>query len=964
MKIICLLFYFSGIAALTYEVLWVRHLGLIFGNTVYAAATVMMTYMFGLAVGAHYAGQLAKKIKRPVRMFGILEILTALYALCVPYIFDFVQLAYRFIAIHISDSIFVLTMVRVLLVLVLLLIPTAMMGATLPVLSKGFLMKVERFGSRLGLLYGINTLGAVSGVLLAGFVFIPKLGMDVSNYVAVSLDALVGIVSLFLARRFDQSSEVVAGIITDAELLPPVKKDRRSKGLLIALGASGFLSLALEVVWFRALILIFGSTTYSFSAMLGIFLIGLSLGSLIVSRYADRVKQPVLIFGGAAVISGIFTLISLHWFTKMPEFLLSNLMLSGTPSWEKMIGLKFLITLIFLLVPTLLFGASFTAATKAIREAMNSSTEAVGEAAMYNTIGAALGAFFGGFILLPNTGMRLGLVICAVLVLLLGSILLYKYLREKRWQISITALVVIVLGWVIFSPPQWDKQVMSSGPYFSPWNYIEDDSVNLSDQLDSERLLYFNEGITSTISVIQTPDEVYSYCSQGKVEADTSDRSMMLQRMMGHLPMLFHPDPQRVVNIGLGAGVTFGAVSCYPTKHLEVVEFEPSVVNIAKVWSNYNHGVISKENITVTINDGRNHLFVCDEPYDVITSDPFEPVMAGAANLYTVDFFKLAKSRLAEGGIMAQYLPLYELSSDNYASIIKSFVKVFPESQLFFTGFDTIMLGFKDDASLSLEAASNKFNIVEVKKSLSEIGFDRPELLLSMFVAHLGDIERNIFNKYDLNTDNNPIVEFSAPKNTFHYTSEENQIILLELFSNFDETICGDLSQEQIDLVQRNSKALQIVLRANLAKSSGNLNEAMELLHGAMKLIDSNPVVKNEIISGLITVANICHSNGNIEGAIHYYSKVIDYNESEFWALYHLVNLHMQSNDLKKALIYLNLGLEKHYKESPLFIALRGKIRAIYGDREGGLEDLKKALEILPKSNQIRMDYNLFHPNF
>jgi spermidine synthase len=154
MKTICLLFYFSGIAALTYEVLWVRHLGLIFGNTVYAAATVMMTYMFGLAVGAHYAGRLAKKIKRPVRMFGILEILTALYALCVPLIFDVIQNIYKFIAINVSDSILLLTVVRVLLALVLLLIPTAMMGATLPVLSKGFLMKVDRFGSRLGLLYG------------------------------------------------------------------------------------------------------------------------------------------------------------------------------------------------------------------------------------------------------------------------------------------------------------------------------------------------------------------------------------------------------------------------------------------------------------------------------------------------------------------------------------------------------------------------------------------------------------------------------------------------------------------------------------------------------------------------------------------------------------------------------------------------------------------------------------------
>ena len=192
MKKICVLFYFSGIAALTYEVLWVRHLGLIFGNTVYAAATVMMTYMFGLALGSHFAGKWESKIKRPVRMFGLLEAATAFYALCVPMIFKLIQLLYRFVALNVSDSLAVLTVVRVGFALILLLIPTAMMGATLPVLSKGFLRRVERFGSRLGFFYGMNTLGAVSGVLLAGFLFIPKLGMTVSNVVAVCLDASVG----------------------------------------------------------------------------------------------------------------------------------------------------------------------------------------------------------------------------------------------------------------------------------------------------------------------------------------------------------------------------------------------------------------------------------------------------------------------------------------------------------------------------------------------------------------------------------------------------------------------------------------------------------------------------------------------------------------------------------------------------------------------------------------------------
>ena len=558
-----------------------------------------------------------------------------------------------------------------------------------------------------------------------------------------------------------------------------------------------------------------------------------------------------------------------------------------------MIGLKFVITLFFLLVPTLLFGASFTAATKAIREAMNSSTEAVGEATMYNTIGAALGAFFGGFILLPNTGMRVGLIICAVMVLLLGGILLYTYLQEKRWRIGINGLVVIVLGWLIVFPPQWDKQVMSSGPYFSPWSYIKEGKINLREQLNSQRLLYYNEGITSTISVVRDANEDLAYCSQGKTEADTTERSMMLQRMMGHLPMLFHPDPQRVVNIGLGAGVTFGAVSCYPSKHLEVVEFEPSVVNIAKVWSNYNDSVISKENITVTINDGRNHLFVCDAPYDVITSDPFEPVMAGAANLYTVDFFELAKSRLAEGGIMAQYLPLYELSHNDYQMIMRSFAKVFPGCILFFTGFDTILLGGKGDAALQLPVTADKFKIPDVQQSLAEVGFENPEMLLSMYVARLSG-EGEVYERGKLNTDAHPHIEFSAPKSTFHYTPDENQAVLLANYSSVPDELLADLSDEQVARIHASHEAMKMTLRANLLRAKGDLKENIELLMQAVAQSPENPVVRNELGASLMISADSVRFSGHAQQAAIQYNMILKYKPKEFCPIYHLVNLFME----------------------------------------------------------------------
>lgn len=963
---VCLLFYFSGIAALTYEVLWVRHLGLIFGNTVYAAATVMMTYMFGLALGSHYAGKLAEKIKKPVKVFGILEVLTATYALCVPYIFDFIQFSYRFAAINISDSIIFLTFIRVFLALILLLIPTAMMGATLPVLAKGFLTKIEHFGSRLGILYGINTFGAVSGVLLAGFLFIPKFGMSLTNIIAVSLDFLVGIIAISASIVFDRKTNQIVNNKISSSFAPLTKT---AKWLLISIGISGFISLSMEVVWFRALILIFGSTTYSFSTMLGIFLVGLSIGSLIISLFADKIKKPEVIFGISSTLIGFYTLSSLYFFTSMPTFLLQHLMLDGEPTWEKMISIKFLISIIFLLIPTILFGISFTTGVKAIRNHMSSSSEAVGEAAMFNTIGAALGAFFGGFILLPNVGMCSGLIICSSIIILLGIILIRLFLISKTKKLVIPGAIILLTFIFLINPPIWNKKIISSGPYFSPWEYVKNNKIILSEKLESERLLFYNEGITSTISVFRDLGEDLQYSSQGKVEADTTERSMMLQRMMGHLPMLFHPDPQRVVNIGLGAGVTFGAISCYPTEHLEVVEFEPSVVNIAKVWSEENHDIVNNPNIKITINDGRNHLFISDEPYDVITSDPFEPVMAGAANLYTVDFFELAKSRLSDSGIMAQYLPLYELSYEDYQMIMRSFAKVFPDCIVFFTGFDSILLGGKDANSLHLPIAARKFEIEQVKSSLGEIGFSDPEILLSMYVARLSN-DNFLSRQGNLNSDNNPHIEFSAPKSTFHYTPDENQGVLLSYYSAIPEELIENLSDNKKRLVLDSHRAMKIMLKANIKQAkntdklsgikSSDLYQVTRMLQEASSISPNNPVIANELCANLFMIAESSREKGLLDDALIGYNEILKYKKSEFWPILQIFNIFMEKGDINNASYTLQYGLE-NYPNSPLFLGLKGKfIASTQPSRMNeGLYLIEKAIEKLPDYKPLKNDLKL-----
>jgi spermidine synthase len=286
--------------------------------------------------------------------------------------------------------------------------------------------------------------------------------------------------------------------------------------------------------------------------------------------------------------------------------------------------------------------------------------------------------------------------------------------------------------------------------------------VVLRESLASLELLFYREGTTATVAVTRLLDGRLHFSSDGKVEADTSPQSMVLQRMMGHVPMLLHPNPRRVLNIGLGAGVTSGALSCYPETQLEIADIEPAVTNVAAIWAERNHDLIRRGRHTLFINDGRNHLLVTTNRYDVITSDPFEPVVAGAASLYTVEHFQLARSRLAPGGLMAQFLPLYELSRDDLLMIVRTFARVFPRASVFFTGTDTILLGLTEGAELRLATAAAKFAIPEVRASLAEIGMDRPERLLDMLVMDLEPGDAAI-HEGRVNSDNHPFIEFSAP---------------------------------------------------------------------------------------------------------------------------------------------------------------------------------------------------------
>ena len=943
--------FLSGLSALIYQLLWMRELGFVFGNTIYSSTTVLTAFMGGLAIGSHLFGRWADRFQSPIKVFAILEWVVAGYALVLPYLFHLVQLIYRAAAQNISDDLVFLTPLRFSLSILILLVPTIAMGGTLPVLMRGLAREELHFGARLGWLYGINTLGAVAGVFLSGFWLIPALGLTRTNQLAVLSDVLAGLVAWALSGRFTSAPTVAkkgsVHRVSWSALTMPAR---------YAIGATmvcGFTSLALEVIWFRALILVFGSTTYSFTVMLGVFLLGMSLGSLAVAQLLDRVRNLLPWLAGTLALIGAATLWSMYHFDRGPELLLNYLAQDGF-SWSAMNKARLLIALSHLAAPALLFGASFTMATRIVRHESTSSSGAVGLVYALNTAGAVLGSLVGGFLLLPTLGMEKSLLLIGVFLWLAGvlSLAVWPGSRFKRWAWA--AVSVVSLTGLLLHPPAWNKSMLASGAFFAPFNFVRDGKVVLREMISLDRLLHYQEALASTVSVHIGDDERKYFCVDGKTEADQSPRSMVLQRMIGHLPSLLHPNAKSGVNIGLGAGVSFGALGCHPLDHLEVVEINPAVQYATRVWGPLNHHILDNPRALVTINDGRNHLFCTPRTYDIITADPFEPVMAGAAHLYSVDYFQLARDRLNDGGIMGQYLPLYEMSLDDYLTIVRSFVKVFPNTALFFTGFDTILIGFKGEVALSAQVLRRNFEVPAVKQSLAEIGFTSPEMLLGMFVADLS-LHPEFAGSGALNTDEYPIIEYSTPRSALQYTTEANQAALLSSFTPIPDAWLEGLDQATAERLRQEHEAVHLMLQASVLRARDESEEAFKLLNKALSISPSNPVIINELVSVLTASAQNLHAQGEYEAAFDQFHAALRLDPTDFWAHYYLIDLTMRAGDVELAGALLQKGLAR-YPESPLLMGLQGKYVFTQGDRVKGLNLVGRAALQHPGSRRLWMD--------
>jgi spermidine synthase len=768
--VLLICFFLSGATGLIYQVIWMRMLGLVFGHTVYAITTVLSAFMAGLALGSFLFARISARLRNLVATYGWLEIGIGLYCALIPLLLWVAASVYLALHRTFDFSYDAFSFLQFLLVFVLLLVPTTMMGGTLPVLSQALARDQEGLARRVGLLYSTNTFGAVLGVVLGGYVLLPAFGTRATIAIAVAGNLVVGALAIVWSRRRrlaepaaaeapaagGKAVRAVAGSALAFLAMPSA-----ARWTVLALGISGAVSFAYEVAWTRALALVIGSSTYAFSAMLVAFLVGIAAGSALYSWLLGRQRSTPQTFALIQVGIAVAVILVLLVFERMPELFLVALRWSDAPAFVQF--LQFLVSAAALLPSTLLIGATFPCAVGVAARASHVGQD-VGDVYAVNTIGAIVGTVVTGFLLIPAFGVHGTLKIgVAVNLLVAGGLIALTAAPRPAWRwgalgaATATALVVLLL-------PAWDQRVMSAGPAVYGKSYTTAaQQRGVGEVLRSQRILFYRDGRSGTISVNQEGQHIFLR-TNGKIDAGTAI-DMPTQLMSGHLPMLLHPGPRRALVIGLGSGITVGAVAKHPVEAVDVVEIEPAVVEASRFFAPIHGNVLADPRVRTVIADGRNFLLTAPGRYDVIISEPSNPWIGGLASLFSLEFFQMARDHLEPGGVMLQWLQGYNLDPEDFRMVVATFRTVFPSVSIWNTIFgDYLLLGRVEPTPIDLAALKARVETNPgVWGDLDRFGIQGWSGILGYFMLGEDDTAR-FTAKAGLNTDDRLPLEFNAPR--------------------------------------------------------------------------------------------------------------------------------------------------------------------------------------------------------
>jgi spermidine synthase len=747
-SVLIVLFIGSGCSALIYEIVWFQLLELIVGSSAISMAILLTTFMGGMCLGSLFASRIIPRRHHPLLVYAVLEVAIGIMGILI-----------------LSGSPFAGgLMFRGLIAGLCLLPPTFLMGATLPVVGR-WVEATPKGVSLLGFFYGGNIAGGVFGSLLAGFYLLRVYDLATATYVAVAINIAVAAVAVILSKslRANDGEKAQAKNIA-------IRPAGRAATVYVAIGISGMCALGAEVLWTRLLSLLLGPTVYAFSIILAVFLLGLGIGSSMASAISRWIAHPRRALG----LCQILLTLAIAWAAYM--------LTQSIPYWpiypplSRNMWFSFqldVVRCLWAIFPAAFFwGASFPLALASVASDESDAGRLVGRVYAANTAGAIVGALAFSLVFIKWIGTQHGQQVLIVLSALAGALML---------RTAISAGGAAVLGVAL---------ALTVGPVPAPliaYGRLTALRLGLVDSRSktpvAPEILYAGEGLNTSIAISRLDNNVRNFHVSGKIEASSAPKDMQLQRMLGNIPALAHSNPRSVLVVGFGAGVTAGTFVLYPgVERIVICEIEPLIPQVvARYFSAENNDVLHDPRVQVVYDDARHYILSTNEKFDIITSDPIHPWVKGSAALYTREYFELVRNHLNPGGVVSQWVPLYESGRRTVQSEMATFFDVFPNATLWSTNAsetaqDLVLLASDGASRLNLDDLNVRLyrpDHVRVARSLQEVGFRSTIELFATYLGRASDLgrwasgaeinrDRNLRLQYlagtELNVVNDPVV--------------------------------------------------------------------------------------------------------------------------------------------------------------------------------------------------------------
>jgi spermidine synthase len=781
LPLLLLLFFGSGCAALIYEIVWLQLLQLVVGPSAVSLGVLLGTYMGGMCLGSLLLPRFVSATRHPLAVYAAIEVGIGIIGVVVLFAVPALGKVY---AAYVGHG-FVSILLRGVLGAFCLLPPTLFMGATLPAMAR-WVESTPQGVSWMGFFYGGNIAGAVFGCLLAGFYLLRVHDMATATFVAAGLNGIVALIGFVLAAT------------TSKEWKPslPIAGPARTKGgtaIYLAIALSGLTALGSEVVWTRLLSLLLGGTVYTFSIILGVFLFGLGIGSSVGSVLSRTVARPQVALGICQLLlTGAVAWASIAINRSLPYWPIS-LDLAQSPWFTFQLDLMRCFWAIF--PATVLWGASFPLALAALVSRGQDPGKLVGKVYAANTMGAILGAVGFSVVFIPRNGTQS----CQHWVILFAAVAAGLAFCSRRPTADRTAEessspesapsspgLVAKIGWGALCAVLMVFFVWSVPPL--TWGLVAYGRRNVQSEHEGERL-FVGEGMNSSVAVTKLhASGARNFHVSGKIEASTEPQDMRLQRMLGHLPALLHPNPKSVLIVGCGAGVTAGSFVVHPgIERIVICELEPLIPKVvARYFSEENYNVVTDQRVQIIYDDARHFILTSREKFDIITSDPIHPWVKGSATLYTQEYFELVKQHLNPGGVVTQWVPLYESTPAVVKSEAATFFTVFPHGTIWSNdeggrGYDVVFMAQDGPSRIDVNALHDRLNRsdhADVKSSLKEVGFPSALDLMMTYAGQASDLTVWLADA-EINHDRNLRLQYLAGMGANLYNSEGifNQMI-------------------------------------------------------------------------------------------------------------------------------------------------------------------------------------------